>query len=275
VEQPAEPSDATRRAPGRDVGGGAALLLAGILFALGGSALLRVAPDVPEAKLLAGLSAQALFACTALGGLLLAGGAFPRGLRLVRPVLRPAELLAVVAGFVCISHALSVLLASLSLRETGALGEIDRVVEASRGPSKLLAFLCLGIAPAFGEELLFRGLLQQSAVRRVGAAAAVLLSALAFGAIHLDAVQSPAAFVLGLYLGAAVEIGGSLWVGVICHAVNNSISVATPLYQLDATPERLALGVGALTALGMGLLGLAETRAHQRHPHGGDAPPPG
>ena len=85
-------------------------------------------------------------------------------------------------GFVLTSHAISLLLASFELRDTGTLGEIDRVVAATRGPSRLLAVAALGIAPAFGEELLFRGLVQQAALRRLGAALAVVLSAACFGA---------------------------------------------------------------------------------------------
>lgn len=262
AEEGAEPS---RGAPGRDVLGGAGLLLAGILFALAGAALLARAPERAEAKLAAGLAAQALFACTALGGLLLAGReALPRGLRLERPALGAAQLALLALGFVLTSHGLSLLLASFELRETGTLGEIDRVVAASRGPSRLLAIFALGIAPAFGEELLFRGLVQQAALRRLRAALAVALSAACFGLVHLDPVQSPAAFVLGLYLGAAVQLGGSLWVAILCHALNNTLSVLTPAYRVETSGPELALAVGGLLATGAALLAFVAWRRGPR-----------
>jgi membrane protease YdiL (CAAX protease family) len=278
VERPPEADDAAARSaasPGRDVLAGAGLLLAGICFAFGGAALLARAPELPEAKLLASLAAQALFGCTAFGGLLIGGRAlFPRGLRLERMRLGAAQLALLALGFVLTSHGLSLLLASFELRQTGTLGEIDRVVAAARGPSRLLAVAALGIAPAFGEELLFRGLVQQAALRRLRVPLAVAFSAVCFGLIHFDAVQSPAAFVLGLYLGAAVQIGGSLWVAILCHAVNNTLSVLTPAYPVAASGPALAAAVAGLLAAGAALLaGVARGRRGSRSPRGDSTPP--
>ena len=276
MERPPESDEAaalSRGTPGRDVLGGIGLFLAGICFALGGAALLARAPELPEAKLLAGLAAQALFACVAFGGLLVAGrGVLPRGLRLERPRLRGAHVALVALGFVLTSHGLSLLLASFELRETGTLGEIDRVVAAARGPSRLLAVAALGIAPAFGEELLFRGLVQQAALRRLRAAAAVVLSAACFGLIHLDPVQSPAAFVLGLYLGASVQLGGSLWIAILCHGVNNTLSVLTPAYPIETSGPEMAVAVGALLAAGAALLAFVAWR-RPGAPRGGSTLP--
>jgi membrane protease YdiL (CAAX protease family) len=276
VERPPDPDDAAARSaasPARDVISGAGLLLAGVCFALGGAALLARAPELPETKLLAGLAAQALFACTAFGGLLIGGRALlPRGLRLERTRLGAAQLGLLALGFVATSHGLSLALATFELRDTGTLGEIDRVVAATRGPSRLLAVAALGIAPAFGEELLFRGLVQQAALRRLRVPLAVAFSAACFGLIHFDAVQSPAAFVLGLYLGAAVQVGGSLWVAVLCHAVNNTLSVLTPTYAIEASGPALAATVAGLLAAGAALLALvARNRARPR----GDSTPTG
>lgn len=277
MERPPEADEAAqlpRASSGRDLLGGGGLLLAGICFALGGAALLARAPELPEAKLLAGLAAQGLFACTAFGGLLIAGRAvLPRGLGLERPQLRAAHVALLALGFVLTSHGISLLLASFELRDTGTLGEIDRVVAATRGPSRLLAVAALGIAPAFGEELLFRGLVQQAALRRLGAALAVALSAACFGLIHLDPVQSPAAFALGLYLGAAVQLGGSLWVAILCHAVNNTLSVLTPAYRVETSGPELAAAVAGLLATGAAPLALVAWR--KAHGPRGDSTLPG
>lgn len=264
MERPPEADEAAelpRASPGRDVLGGVGLLLAGVCFALGGAALLVRAPDLPEAQLLATLASQGLFACTAFGGLLVAGrAALPQGLRLERPSLRAPLVALLTLGFVLTSHGISLLLASFSLRDTGTLGEIDRVVAASRGPSLLLAVAALGIAPAFGEELLFRGLVQQAALRRLGSAAAVALAAACFGLIHLDPVQSPAAFALGLYLGAAVQLGGSLWVAILCHGVNNTLSVLTPAFRVEASGAEMAAVIGGLLTAGAALLAFVARR---------------
>jgi membrane protease YdiL (CAAX protease family) len=254
VERPTDASGAAgpRSGPRRDGARGAALLLLGVLCAFAGAAVLERAPELPEAILLGGLAAQALFACTALGLRRIAGPALPRGLRLERPRLAPAELALLALGFVSLSHALSLVLTSLALRDTGTLAEIDRVAEAARGPSRALLLLAVGVAPALGEELLFRGLVQQAALRRLGAAAAVAISAGAFGLIHLDPVQSPAAFVLGLYLGSAVEIGRSLWAAVLCHLVNNLLAMVPipwPFATAGAVHAAWVVGLGALGLL--------------------------
>jgi membrane protease YdiL (CAAX protease family) len=197
----------------------------GALAAFAGSLFVARAPEAPEATLAATLASEVVFACAALGGAHLLGRDPRRLMRIARPELRAGEIAVLVVGFVCVSHALALALAWLELRQTGTLGEIDRVVADTAGPSRLLAFVALGVAPAFGEELLFRGFVQQLARPRLGVAAAIALSAAAFGAIHADPVQSPAAFVLGLYLGIVVEIGGALPIAILCHLVNNTLAV--------------------------------------------------
>ncbi len=261
------------RAPiGRDLALGAAVVLAGIAFAALGSARLRHASEAPDAMLIATLAAQAFFACIALGGWLLAGPAvFPRGLRLARPRLRALDLALLALGVVCASHALSLVIASLALRETGTLAEIDRIVaETAEGPSWPLAFAALGLAPAFGEELLFRGLVQQGALRRLRVGSAILLSSAAFGMIHVDPVHSPAAFVLGIFLGTAVELGESLWVGILCHGVNNALSVALPAVALAVAPGWTAALVAlALLSAAVGLF----VQVARRKRRAGTGPP--
>jgi membrane protease YdiL (CAAX protease family) len=236
-----------------------ALFLAGALAAFAGSYALARAPDAPDAQLAATLAAELVFACSAVGGMLLLRRDPVRALRLERPALRGGEIAALVAGFVCISHALSLVLASLALRDTGTLAEIDRVVAASTGASLALAFFAVGVAPAFGEELLFRGFVQQTALPRLGVRLAIGISAALFALIHLDPVQSPAAFLLGVYLGAVVELGGGLWVAILCHAVNNSLAllgqipVDLPSAGLVWTLAGTLFGAGVVAVTWVGL----------------------
>jgi hypothetical protein len=214
----------------------------------------------PTAQLLAALAVQSFFAAVALAGARMLGGALPGGLGLRRPRLGARGLALLVAGFACASHALSLLLAALSLRDTGTLAEIDRAAAAARGPVLLLAFASLALAPALGEELLFRGLLLRAALPRLGARWAIVLSAAAFGLVHLDPVQSPAAFALGIYLGAAALAAASLWAPVLCHGANNALSLLAARFapELEAPGPLALLGLcGALGAASLGLLAAA------------------
>jgi membrane protease YdiL (CAAX protease family) len=254
----------------------ASFFVAGALAAFAGSAAVARAPDAPEAMLAATLAAEVVFACAAFGGTLLAGRDPLRTLRLATPELRGGEIAALALGFVCVSHALSLALSSFALRDTGTLAEIDRVVAATAGPSRALAFLALGIAPAFGEELLFRGFIQQHARPLTGVALAIALSAAAFAAIHLDPVQSPAAFVLGLYLGVVVEIGGGLWVAILCHSVNNSLAVLGEPSGVELAPAVLWTLAGTLFGTGLALLAWVARRALNRRKAASElASPPG
>jgi membrane protease YdiL (CAAX protease family) len=271
VERPPEAAprgSVAAAASGGRRGSAAAILLLGVACALAGAAVLDRAPDDANAMLLATLASQALFACTALGGARLAGRTLlPRGLRLERPPLGAAALALLAIGFVCVSHGLALVLALLGLRDSGTLGEIDRVMADVSGPSWLLALLAIGLAPAIGEELLFRGLVQQAALRRLGAAGAILVSAVAFGAIHLDPVHSPTAFVLGLYLGAVVELGGGLRGAIFCHALNNVLAVVGPA-AVETLPGGTALSSAGLFAAGTVLL--LAVRARRRAVVAGD-----
>ncbi|UBM62432.1 CPBP family intramembrane metalloprotease [Candidatus Sulfidibacterium hydrothermale] len=94
-----------------------------------------------------------------------------------------------------------------------------------------LNILIIGLIPALGEELLFRGLLQRlfnEWTRHVPLG--VILTAFVFSAIHLQFFGFLPRFVLGLILGTLLEITQSLWVPVFSHFVNNTTLVV--LYYL-------------------------------------------
>ena len=95
----------------------------------------------------------------------------------------------------------------------------------------LAPFLCLG-APFF-EELYFRGLLQRSAVRRLGPVAGVVLSAVAFGLVHATSdiggwssvalITALASF--GAVLSWLAHRYGRLGPCLVAHATFNAITL--------------------------------------------------
>jgi hypothetical protein len=88
------------------------------------------------------------------------------------------------------------------------------------GPSLLMFAVVAGLAPFF-EELLFRGFLFPVLARRGRVAAALLVSALLFGAIHLQPAGLPILSTLGLAMALAVRQTGSLWPAILVHACWN------------------------------------------------------
>lgn len=92
-------------------------------------------------------------------------------------------------------------------------------------PGIVIYVVAMTVVPAFIEEIIFRGIIMQS-LRRFGDIFALVASSLIFGIFHLNLIQMPYAFILGLCIGYFVMRTGSLWVGVIIHFVNNSVAVA-------------------------------------------------
>lgn len=79
------------------------------------------------------------------------------------------------------------------------------------------------LAPVF-EEMIFRGAILESIRRRSGALAAVVISALIFGLVHLIPQQVVNAFFIGLILGYIYIRTHSLLPVIVIHAVNNMIA---------------------------------------------------
>lgn len=74
------------------------------------------------------------------------------------------------------------------------------------------------------EEVLFRGVIQQSLTEKYGSWRGILIAAGVFGVIHIIPVQAVNAFFIGIILGYIYYLTGSLANVIILHAINNGIS---------------------------------------------------
>lgn len=121
------------------------------------------------------------------------------------------------------------------------LNVIDPTVTQQIGFSDLasniefaLAFITLVLMAPIAEELLFRGYFLGRLNERIGKWLAVVVSAAVFGALHLVGageggivLQVGAAtdtFALGLIAGTLRLVTGSIWAGVVLHAIKNAIA---------------------------------------------------
>ncbi|MEP7045899.1 MAG: CPBP family intramembrane glutamic endopeptidase [Ilumatobacteraceae bacterium] len=84
----------------------------------------------------------------------------------------------------------------------------------------LVAVVVIG-AP-FVEELMYRGLLQGAAVRRLNDAVAVAAVAAFFAAIHFRWIEFPGLFVFGVILGTCALRTGRLGMGILAHMAFNA-----------------------------------------------------
>jgi membrane protease YdiL (CAAX protease family) len=90
----------------------------------------------------------------------------------------------------------------------------------------LIALLIIGVLPAIGEELVFRGLLQnklESATKN--AHLAIWISAIIFGAFHMQFYGVVPRIMLGALFGYIYVFSRNIWYPIIAHFVNNGLAV--------------------------------------------------
>lgn len=92
---------------------------------------------------------------------------------------------------------------------------------------ELVANLVLiAMLPALGEELVFRGVVQQQFMRRLPKPwMAIALAAAVFSAIHLQFEGFLSRWLLGMVLGWLYWRTGNFWVPVLAHFFNNAFQV--------------------------------------------------
>ncbi len=106
-----------------------------------------------------------------------------------------------------------------------------RMFNVSTVGGLLMNLLIMALIPAIGEEMTFRGVLQQSLARRMNPHVAILLTAAVFSFIHFEFSGFFSRMLAGILLGYMFHITGSLWVSGLMHFVNNGLLVV--LYYLN------------------------------------------
>lgn len=114
---------------------------------------------------------------------------------------------------------------ALAVLDRAATGSIALVPE--RTPEAVLLLGLLAVLAAVVEELLFRGVLQATATRWIGAPAGVGVASLAYAATHLPAGPTAAAtaLVAGLVYGVAYDHTDSVAAPILTHALVNVLLV--------------------------------------------------
>jgi membrane protease YdiL (CAAX protease family) len=116
----------------------------------------------------------------------------------------------------------------------------------------LVSLLAIAVMPALCEESLMRGVLLPSLATRMPKALALVISSVAFAAMH-DLYRMPFTFAVGLVLGALRLRTGSLLPCLITHATLNALTFAAAPFLDDpeqALPDPRPLLGGALLLTG-------------------------
>jgi membrane protease YdiL (CAAX protease family) len=178
--------------------------------------------------------------------------------------------------------ALMAVLPSIELFDKKSI--MEDVVGKIRDWPAALAVLIVGLGPGLGEELWCRAFLGRGLVGRYGVVLGVLLTSLFFGFIHLDPHQGTMAVFMGLALYYAYLMTRSLWVPMLLHFLNNSLSVIadkvpdplrSQLTAVDTHPEAIPGYLYVAAALLVAAVGWAlySSRARLVRCDGTDQPP--
>jgi membrane protease YdiL (CAAX protease family) len=115
--------------------------------------------------------------------------------------------------------------------------------DLARGFEFFVAFMTLIVLAPLAEELLFRGYLFGKLRSFLPVWVVIVVTALAFGSMHLPGsgglqwLVAADTFALGLVLGYMRYKTGSIWAGVVLHALKNSIA----FYFLFINPSILGM----------------------------------
>ena len=113
----------------------------------------------------------------------------------------------------------------LKMLEETASAATEKMLNANTFRGLLLNLLVIALIPAIGEELTFRGVLQQSLTRRINPHVAIAITAAIFSFVHFQFYGFLPRMFLGLILGYMFYITGSLWTSILMHFVNNGTAV--------------------------------------------------
>lgn len=206
----------------------------------------------PEAVLLAAGVQMAIFAAIALVAARLSPQPIVRRLRLGRPQTTPQVMVVALVGTFGIQMAFVAASALGWVPESAVLERVGEIVSGIRGTTVFFAILAIGVAPGIGEELLFRGYVQTRLSERFGPVLAVILTAVAFGSMHLDLSQGIFALAMAAYLGMLTEKVGSILPAIICHAMNNSLATIAGAGGFNMVPRERGMLVLCLSLVVVG-----------------------
>ncbi|MFP3903399.1 MAG: CPBP family intramembrane glutamic endopeptidase [Armatimonadota bacterium] len=89
--------------------------------------------------------------------------------------------------------------------------------------SVVIYLILLAVVAPIAEELLFRGYLYPALRENMSKFAAVAISAMLFGLLHMNPVAIVPIVIIGIVLAILYETTHSVVPGVVCHALNNTI----------------------------------------------------
>lgn len=122
--------------------------------------------------------------------------------------------------------ALSKLEEIINMTEEKAGELTEQMLDVKTFGDLIINLIVIALIAAVGEELTFRGVIQQFLTKVCkNAHVAIILSAAIFSAIHFQFYGFLPRFVLGIFLGYFFYMTKSLWTSILMHFANNALAV--------------------------------------------------
>jgi membrane protease YdiL (CAAX protease family) len=132
----------------------------------------------------------------------------------------------------------------------------NMLLETASAKDLFINIMLIGMVPALGEELLFRGVIQQVLTRWTRSHHwGIWATAILFSALHIQFYGFIPRLFLGVLFGYIFVWSGNLWLPIIAHFTNNATAVvAYYLYDkqiITVDPDQM----GAQSGFGLALIG--------------------
>lgn len=117
----------------------------------------------------------------------------------------------------------------------------EKLTEIDHFGQFIFAFIVIALIPAFCEEFVFRGVLQTKFWQLFkNPHIAIWLSAFIFSAIHFQFFGFLPRVVLGALFGYLFYFSGNLWLAIIAHLFNNTLTLIM-VYGLQLSGDKIAM----------------------------------
>jgi len=230
-------------------------------FSLVAAVMLRAAfPELSEREVFDGLPGLLAGAVASSAALLVTVLVVARPFDLARLRLLPGretgdQLAAMILGTLALGQVLDSATVLAGFGNRGAMAVIRRAIEGAAGPELFATVVVVGVMAGSAEEVFFRGYMQTRLRERWSAPLAVIVTAVAFGVLHLEWIHAVLALVLALWLGFITEQAGSALPAVAAHVINNVVfTVVTATF--GGLQDR-GLNMALLTGSGVVFVGCA------------------
>jgi membrane protease YdiL (CAAX protease family) len=98
--------------------------------------------------------------------------------------------------------------------------------DSAQGVSLVALVLMVVIGAPLVEEIVYRGIIQQSLASRLDDVLALVLAAVFFAGIHFRAIEFPGLFAFALVLGVSFRLTGRLGMPIVAHIAFNAAGLA-------------------------------------------------